>query len=174
MSMVTKGAVSISLSARPFGAVLREHEDWGARTALTPALLEATATQDANELVHRLYTPDWPRSKVATLAPVVDSIAESGDPVAIDIMNGAAQHLAMLSAVIRRQLFREGEPSRLAWIGGVFRSSMLLDRFRMLTGLEGSVTVGPPDHAPASGALIMAYKAAGLNVVPEPTPNLKV
>ncbi len=147
-------------------AVLRDHEGWGAHTALTPALLQATETRDANEMVHRLYTPDWPRVRVAGLAPVVDGIAESGDPLALDIMNGAAQHLALLSAAIRRQLFREGEPSRLAWIGGVFRSRTVLDRFRMLVGLEGTVTAAEPDHGPASGALMLAYRAAGLGIVP--------
>jgi N-acetylglucosamine kinase-like BadF-type ATPase len=147
-------------------AVLRDHEGWGAHTALTPALLEATETRDANEMVHRLYTPDWPRVRVAGLAPVVDGIAESGDPLALDIMNGAAQHLALLSAAVRRQLFREGEPSRLAWIGGVFRSRTVLDRFRMLVGLEGTVTAAEPDHGPASGALMLAYRAAGLGIVP--------
>jgi len=145
-------------------AMLREHEGWGAHTALTPALLEATETRDANELIHRLYTPEWPRSRVATLAPVVDQIAESGDPVAIDLLNSAAQHLALLAAAIRRQLFRENEPSRLAWIGGVFGSATLLSRFRMLIELEGSVTAAPPEHAPAVGALLLAYRAAGLHL----------
>jgi N-acetylglucosamine kinase-like BadF-type ATPase len=151
-------------------AVLRDHEGWGAHTALTPALLEATEARDANHLVHRLYTPDWPRSKVADLARIVDGIAEAGDPIALDIMNGAAQHLALLSAAVRRQLFREGEPSRLSWIGGVFGSSILLERFRMLVGLEGTVSAEPPDHAPASGALILAYRSAGLRIVPEIRP----
>jgi len=114
--------------------------------------------------MHRLYTQEWPRSRVATLAQVVDRIAESGDPVAIDLMNSAAQHLALLAAAVRRQLFRENEHSRLAWIGGVFGSNVLLSRFRMLVELEGSVTVGPPAHAPAVGALMLAYRAAGLKV----------
>lgn len=145
-------------------AMLREYEGWGAHTALTPALLEATETRDANELMHRLYTPEWPRSRVATLAPVVDQFAESGDPVAIDLLNSAAQHLAILAAAIRRQLFRENEPSRLAWIGGVFGSATLLNRFRTLIELEGSVTAAPPEHAPAVGALLLAYRAAGLHL----------
>jgi N-acetylglucosamine kinase-like BadF-type ATPase len=145
-------------------AVLREHEGWGAHTALTPALLEATETREANELVHRLYTPKWPRSRVAGLAQVVDQVAESGDPVAIDLMNSAAQHLALLAAAVRRQLFREGELSKLAWIGGVFGSSVLLNRFRMLIELEGSVSAGPPQHAPVVGALLLAYRTAGVSV----------
>jgi len=156
------GAFDIARQA--IRAILREHEGWGAHTALTPALLEATKMRDANDLMHRMYTAEWPRSRVATLASVVDQIAESGDPVSIDLMNSAAQHLALLAAAIRRQLFRENEPSKLAWVGGVFQSSTLLSRFRMLVELEGSVTAAPPEHAPAVGALLLAYRAAGLHV----------
>ena len=44
-------------------AILREHEGWGPRTALTPALLESTETANANEMLHLLYKPEWPRSR---------------------------------------------------------------------------------------------------------------
>src|SRR5580658_4364350 len=44
------GAFDIARQA--LRAVLREHEGWGARTVLTPALLEATGTRDANEMLH--------------------------------------------------------------------------------------------------------------------------
>jgi N-acetylglucosamine kinase len=154
-------------------ATLREYEGWGPHTALTPALLESTGTANPIDMMHRMYTPDWPRSRVATLARVVDSIAETGDPVAIDLMNAAAHHLAIHSAAIRRQLFREGEPSRLAWIGGVFGSATLLGRFRQLVGLEGTVTAAPPEHVPAVGALLLAYRSAGIKAVPEAVPGLK-
>jgi N-acetylglucosamine kinase-like BadF-type ATPase len=154
-------------------AALREHEGWGAHTALTPALLESTESADANDMVHRLYTPEWPRAQVATLARVVDRIAAAGDPVAIDVMNGAAQHLALLAAAVRRQLFREGEMSRLSWIGGVFGSSAVLERFRMLVELEGTVTTAAPEHVPAVGAMMLAYRAAGIAAVPERVDVLK-
>jgi N-acetylglucosamine kinase len=165
------GAFDIARQA--IRATLREHEGWGAHTALTPALLEATESSDPNQMMHRFYTPEWPRARAATLARVVNRIAESGDPVALDLMNAAAQHLAFLSAAVRRQLFKEGEPSRLAWIGGVFSSDILLERFRTLIGLEGTVDTAPPEHVPAVGALLLAYKSAGITAVPEPVPGLK-
>jgi N-acetylglucosamine kinase-like BadF-type ATPase len=146
-------------------AVLSEHEGWGPRTALTPALLEATSTGNANETLHQLYTPDWPRSRVAALAPLVDRIAAAGDPVAVAILNSAAHHLAMLAGSVRRQLWPEGEPSILSWAGGVFNSAVLLERFRMLVQLDGSVVASPPEHSPAVGALLIAWKAAGLHSV---------
>jgi N-acetylglucosamine kinase len=142
-------------------AVLSEHEGWGPRTALTPALLEATGTANANETLHRLYTPDWPKSRVAALAPLVDRITAAGDPVAVAILNNAAHHLAMLAGSVRRQLWNEGEPCVLSWVGGVFNSAILLERFRMLVQLDGSVVASPPEHSPAVGALLIAWKAAG-------------
>ncbi len=56
-------------------AALRMEEGWGARTGLRAAILEATGSRDANESLHRMYTADWPRDRVATLAPLVDAAA---------------------------------------------------------------------------------------------------
>jgi N-acetylglucosamine kinase-like BadF-type ATPase len=144
-------------------AVLREHEGWGAKTALMPALLEAGHASGANELMHLFYTPEWPRSRVAELARVVDQIAEDGDPIAISIMQHAANDLALLAGSVRRQLWAEGEPARVSWTGGVFSSDILLERFRSLMSLEDNTTCSAPEHGPAVGALLLAYRSAGLS-----------
>ena len=154
-------------------AILREHEGWGPRTALTPALLEATDTVDANAALHRLYTPEWPRSRTASLAPLVSRIAEEGDPIAAGILHGAAASLAMLAASARRQIWKEGDPVRLAWIGGVFSSPVLLERFRTLVQLEGTVSAAAPEHVPAVGALLLAGRSAGLTLTPAGAPVIK-
>jgi len=146
-------------------AVLREHEGWGARTALTPALIEAGSASDANELLHTFYTPDWPRQRIAGLAEIVDRIAEEGDPTAIGILQNAARELALLVGSVRRQLWREGEAVRVAWVGGVFRSTTLLERFRTLVSLEENTTCEAPKHGPAIGALLLAYRAAGFHAL---------
>src|SRR5262249_6516648 len=93
-------------------AIVREYEGWGGRTALTPALLEAGAASDANELLHAFYTTEWPRQRVAALAPIVNRIAGEGDPIAAGIFENAARELAMLAAAVRRQLWAEAEPVR--------------------------------------------------------------
>jgi N-acetylglucosamine kinase-like BadF-type ATPase len=149
-------------------ATLGEHEGWGPRTALTPALLEATSTRDANETLHAFYSADWPRSRVAALAPAVDRIAEAGDPVALDIMQRAALQLAMLAGTVRRQLWSEVPPELpVTWVGGVFNSRLLLERFRMLVELEGSATARAPLHGPAIGALLLAGRLAGVTLKPD-------
>jgi N-acetylglucosamine kinase-like BadF-type ATPase len=151
-------------------AVLREHEGWGARTALTPALIEAGSASDANELLHAFYTPDWPRPRIAGLAQIVDRIAEEGDPIAIGILHNAASELALLVGSVRRQLWSEGEATRIAWVGGVFRSAILLERFRTLVGLADNTTCEAPKHGPAVGALLLAYRSCGVGLRPAPLP----
>jgi N-acetylglucosamine kinase-like BadF-type ATPase len=150
------GAFDIARQA--LRAVLREHEGWGARTALTPALLESASASDANELLHAFYTPDWPRHRIAGLAQIVDRIAEEGDPAAIGILQNAARELALMVGSVRRQLWNEGEATRVAWAGGVFRSAILLERFRTLVSLENNITCEAPKHGPAVGALFLAYR----------------
>lgn len=150
-------------------AVLREHEGWGARTALTPALLEASGAPDANEMLHSFYRPDWPRARVADLARTVSRIADEGDPIALRLLHQAAQELALLAGSVRRQLWSEGEselqPVVVSWAGGVFESSSLRERFRMLIALDGNAVCEPPRHGPAEGALLLAWRAAGLSMV---------
>ena len=135
---------------------------WGPPTALQSVLLEATGSQSVNEALHRFYTDEWPRSRVATLARLVDSAAASGDVVARDILLAAAQQLAMLSASVRRQLFEPGAAVIVAYIGGVFRGELLRERFRMLVELEEGNRCAPPVYGPAAGALLEAYRAVGL------------
>jgi N-acetylglucosamine kinase-like BadF-type ATPase len=143
-------------------AVLRAAEGWGPATALAPALLTITGCADPNGILHLFYTPEWPRSRVAALAPLVDEAAIEGDGVARHILHNAAQQLALLTSSVREQLWKPGEAARVAFVGGVFRSCMLLERYRSLVELENGNHAGPPEYGPAAGALIEAYRAAGL------------
>jgi N-acetylglucosamine kinase len=144
-------------------AALRMEEGWGPPTGLRQALLDATGSPNANQVLHLFYTSAWPRSRVAALAPLVDAAAAEGDAVAMVILNRAAVELAMLVAAIRSQLWKPGDPVDVAYIGGVFQSRTVLERLRTLVELEPGNRCGPPRHGPAEGALLEAYRAVGLN-----------
>ncbi|MDR3699789.1 MAG: BadF/BadG/BcrA/BcrD ATPase family protein [Candidatus Sulfopaludibacter sp.] len=144
-------------------AALRMEEGWGPPTSLRAALLQATGAPSANHALHLFYTDPWPRSRIATLAPLVDAAALGADGVALEIVNRAAIDLAMLAASVRGQLWQPGEPVDVAYIGGVFESLTLRERFRMLVEMETGSRCGPPLHGPAEGALLEAYRAAGLD-----------
>jgi N-acetylglucosamine kinase-like BadF-type ATPase len=151
------------LARQALRAALRQEECWGPPTALRALLLEAADAADANDLLHRFYTSEFPRPKIASFSRLVDEAARMGDATARDLLNSAGQQLAFLAGAVRGQLFKEEEPAQVAYIGGVFRSEILRERFQMLVELNEGNRVGPPRYGPAAGALIEAYRAAGLH-----------
>jgi N-acetylglucosamine kinase-like BadF-type ATPase len=143
-------------------AIVRHEEGWGPATELHNVLLRETGANDANDLLHRFYTPEFPRPRIASMAKLVDRIAIEGDTVARNIMLNAAQQLATSTSAVRSQLFEPREEATVAYIGGVFKSELLRQRFQMLVELEDGNRVRPPRYGPATGALLEAYRLAGL------------
>jgi N-acetylglucosamine kinase-like BadF-type ATPase len=139
-------------------AALRMEEGWGPPTVLREALLDSTEQSSANQVLHLFYTPDWPRSRVASLASLVDEAAGKGDPVAARILENAAQELALLAASVRGQLWRPGEAVDVAYIGGVFTSRSLLERYRTLVEITPGNRCAVPLRGPAEGALLEAIR----------------
>ncbi len=151
-------------------AALRFEEGWGPHTALRPMFLDATGAADINTLLHRFYTTEFSRPRIAEFSILINAAATRGDEIARTILDDAARQLVLIVEAVRQQLFGPGEEALAAYVGGVFRSKILLDRFRAL--LEGAGNrVSAPIHGPAAGALLEAYRAAGaactLSNVPE-------
>jgi len=151
-------------------AALRHEEGWGPQTRLLDALLAATGAASANDLLHRFYTDEYPRGRVAKFAKLVDQVARDGDPVAQEILTAAAQQLTTLAGAARGQIFNQGEACRISYIGGVFRSEILLGRFRTLMDLTDGNQVTAPEYGPAAGALIEAYRLAGMKITLKDVP----
>ncbi len=153
-------------------AALRFEEGWGPPTVLRETMTTATNAADANELLHLMYTAEWPRSRAARLAKLVDQAAADGDTVARQLLTHAARQLASLAGAVVGQLWLPGETVNVAYIGGVFRSRILLDRYRSSMETAG-YSCTPPLFPPCGGALFEAYRAAGVNAVLRGLPDLK-
>jgi len=147
-------------------AALRHEEGWGPPTALREALLATTGASSANDLLHRFYGDDYPRERIAALAPLIGDCAGKGDAVALELLHQAGQQLATLAGAVRRQLFRDGEAVTVSFAGGVFENPYTRERFRTLVELEDGSRVAEPRFPPAAGALIEAWRLAGLKLVP--------
>ena len=141
---------------------LRFEEGWGPPTAVHRKLLEATGVRDAHDLLHRFYTPEFPRPKIAGYAPLVDEAAQAGDHEASRILSVAAEQLSLLAIAASRKLFGN-EPARIVPLGGLFRSHLLGDRFRTFVEKQGH-HVQAARFGPAAGALIEAYRLVGINI----------
>jgi N-acetylglucosamine kinase-like BadF-type ATPase len=153
---------AFDLVRRAMRAVLRNEEGWGPTTGLRELLLQATGAADANDLLHCFYTPEYPRQRVAVLAKLIEQAETAGDKVAHDILMSSAHTLATLAAAVRRNLFAEHAPALVCYVGGVFQCRPILERFRLLVEMEEGNSVAAPLFGPAAGALIEAYRVAGI------------
>ena len=151
------------LTRQALRAVLRGEEGWGQPTALCEKLLEATGAADANDLLHRFYTSEYPRPRVAAFSQLVDEAAENGDSIAREILQHSARELVNLVSAVCLQLFTTAVPYRISYIGGVFRSRLLLDEFRSVAHSSSFPIPQAPLLGPAAGALLEAYRIAGMH-----------
>ncbi len=151
-------------------AGLRFEEGWGPPTLLRSMFLEATGAPDIDDLLHRFYTTEFSRPRIAEFSMIVDAAASSGDEIAVEILHDAAQQLALIAEAVRQQLFLADEVALVSYVGGVFRSKILLEQFRAILEGAGNRVIAPI-YGPAAGALLEAYRAAGvvctLSNVPE-------
>jgi N-acetylglucosamine kinase-like BadF-type ATPase len=146
-------------------AALREEEGWGPQTRLRPALLEACGATDVNDLLHRFYTDEFPRPRVAALAPLVDQAASAGDNVAKQVLLEAGASLAGYGAAVRERLFAASETVPIVQAGGAFNSRFVQEGFR--GALQGTaIRIMSPRFDPAVGALLAAYASAGVEMDP--------
>ncbi len=154
-------------------AALRFEEGWGPPTSLHRMLRSETGCSTANDLLHMFYSPKWPRSRIATLAPLVDAEGAGGDPLARAIMEQAAQILAANAASVRARLSGDQVVLSVSPVGGVFRSETLHARFRLLVELTDGCSYRPPFFGPAAGALLEAFRAVNRDVVVSGMPEIK-
>lgn len=140
---------------------LAAEEGWGEPTALGEILIKATGSKTANEALHRFYTSEWPRDRIASLAPAVDEVATEGDPVACRVMKETGSVLGSLAEIVAGCLDAIDLDLTLYPVGGVFRSRLVRESFKFhLEPLD--LPIGDAAHEADVGALIMAYRLAGL------------
>jgi N-acetylglucosamine kinase-like BadF-type ATPase len=152
-------------------AALKYEEGWGPETVLRERLLSATGARDANDLLHRFYTDEFPRERVAGFARLVTEAAAGGDRGAKNVLRFAAVQLASLARGAHECLFVKFEPVAVCYIGGVFRSDPVRVNFAVEVHRSIGCSVVPPRYSPSAGAVLEALRLDGnestLSNVPE-------
>jgi glucosamine kinase len=128
-------------------------------TALTGAMLTATDVPDVASLIP--WAADASASKLATLAPVVFTVADTGDLRANALVTLACEELMLhIRSLSRRVFVDERAAVPVARAGGLLsRGSMLRRRLehRLKSGVPGA-QVKPDDVIPARGAVRSALR----------------
>jgi N-acetylglucosamine kinase-like BadF-type ATPase len=134
-------------------AALASEEGWGPSTLLRAALLTATQSGSANQLLHLWYAREFSRDQTADWSRLAEQAASQGDAVAQSNHNGAGKSLAQLAATAARMASLAAADAKVSPIGGVFANSSVIQSFSgALDDLLG-IPPATPAASPADGAL---------------------
>lgn len=151
-------------------AVAKARDGRGEHSALVADVLAALALDHADGLLRRIHQPDFGRSTVAGLAPIVLARAAVGDPVAGQIVDRGCALLAECVQVVRTDLFSTGDFStgdfstgdaELTTTGGLTKDSTYMRAFEAQVARRApGVQVVAPILPPVLGAVRLALELA--------------
>jgi N-acetylglucosamine kinase-like BadF-type ATPase len=143
-------------------AVVRAADGRGPRTRLTEDVLAHFRVADAAALVHIVYDREAPRTSIATVAPVVQRARDSGDAVAAQILERAAEELTAAASSVAARLDMRGDEFPFVLAGGAFRAVPWLvgELQRRLIEVAPRCEVRLLNVEPAVGAVALAIAEA--------------
>lgn len=108
------------------------------------------------------------RDRFASFAEEVHKAAVEGEEAAREVVTEAGRSLAALAVVVARRLNFAAEEARISYVGGMFRGRLVHEAFhRALQAQMPSAQIIAPRFDPATGALLLAYRAAGHTLMSE-------
>jgi N-acetylglucosamine kinase-like BadF-type ATPase len=158
------GAFWIALEAIRRAA--RAEDALAAPTRLGPVACRALGCSTLRELAARIHAGAIDRAAVARLAPEVEACA-ADDAVAAAIVEEAGRHLAALAVAVADRLGVRGGAMPVVPSGGVSRLARLSRAFAAaLAAAWPQAQIAAPRFDAAVGALLLAYREAGLDLPP--------
>jgi N-acetylglucosamine kinase-like BadF-type ATPase len=144
-------------------AVVRSEDGRGEPTALVPALLAATGHATVTDLVYDMHRRSL-SPEGGALRRVLFSVAAQGDPVAVGIVTGFGQELALCATNLVRRYALEDEEVEVIAAGSLFMRTgpLLFDVFR--AKLADAAPLAKPilaDRPPLMGAVRGALILSG-------------
>lgn len=105
------------------------------------------------------------RDEMAAVAPHVATLANNGDPFAVDLFRRAGEELAFQANAVIRLLGLQDEPVQVQLYGGCFRAGqVIIQPFQQaIIAYAARAQMLPPLKCTAIGAAAMALRAIGVN-----------
>ena len=143
-------------------AVLRESDQRGPKTALTPLLLRHFGVTQAQNLLHEVYHSNLRPSAIGALAQCVQQAFSAADEVAIGILRAAADELEGSGMSVARRLGLIGKSITYVLSGGIFRAVpwLRVELQRRLPVRSPNSSAVLLEREPASGAVTLALQEA--------------
>lgn len=143
------------------------------RTDLHQLALAHFQKTSLRALALSVYSEEISRDQLAAFAGAVHGAAQDGDETAHAIISEAGSALAALAAAVTRKLYDLSESADVACVGGVFRGALARASFAASLATDSPrARVVNSRYDPATGALLLAYRAAGVKLNDELLSNL--
>ena len=141
-------------------AVMRAYDGRQQETRLTADLMQHLKLTKVEDLIGIVYRGDWSAKDIAALAPLVNSAAIAGDPVAEQIIDRAVEELVLVTAVVCDSLFDRESSFEIVTMGGVWAgTAQIRDRFEQeIVRTYPTAKIIWPIHEPAYGAGMLAIQ----------------
>ena len=146
-------------------AAMRAADGLDPPTSMGQRVLEHLGAVSLRALAVDVYAGRVSRDRLAGLAPLVHGAAIEGDEVARTLVERGGGELARLAARVVAQLdFGRGKMP-VAPVGGGFQMRLVREAFeRSLAATVEQASIVRPRFGPEVGALIGAYRLAGLTI----------
>jgi N-acetylglucosamine kinase-like BadF-type ATPase len=146
------GRTALASSLRAWDENQTEHPP------MLDGLMKSWKTETREKLV--MAANATPPPDFAALFPSVLALADSGDPIARDVLTEAGTQLADVAGIVIRRLFADSASVQVAMSGGVFRSSILVRQvfYNSLRAECPGAVLNPGVIEPVRGALAIARK----------------
>jgi N-acetylglucosamine kinase-like BadF-type ATPase len=137
----------------------REHQTEKA-CATEASALTFFSSANLRDIVAAFYHGAIPRDRMASFAAPIIELAEDGDACAVEAVRKGQRALALLAMGATAAPWRWRDRPRVAFVGGLLRSPSfkagLYDELATLA--NGALDLVEPQHEPAVGALMLAYR----------------
>ncbi len=147
-------------------AACRAEDGRGPETVLLQRIPAHFDLADLRAVHRAIYSHALTRPQVASLAQVVGQAAHAGDAVAQGLLAEAGHRLGKSALAVIRRLGGLATGLPVFTTGGVFEAGeFVLGPFRaVLAGECPTATIHPPRFSPVVGALLLAMRAADIQV----------
>jgi N-acetylglucosamine kinase-like BadF-type ATPase len=142
-------------------AATRARDGRDRETSLVLDFIEETGDESFESLANRIYLEVWSAPDIAALAPVVINAADQEDRVALDIINRAAEELALGVKVVIEKLGLQGDALDVVLSGGIFTGSprMVEGTRTQIQSFAPNTSVFLPIREPLIGAGMIAIQS---------------
>ncbi len=154
------------LGVQAMAAAARANDGRGPTTTLEQIVTDAFQLKELRGLTEKIYEPEFPREKIASLAPLVIEAAASGDKVAHAIIQTGCDELTLMAAAVANKLGLENQAIDITTTGAALRPGEHYYNTlqKTLTKKLPHARLQTPRLPPVLGASLLALETLGLEI----------